>query len=1640
MICEGGQEIQDDLDLDVQVYNYGANDMNDDPEGDWVQQSDKPKLVNAKKKESSKQAAARGHGGCGRRQPQIRTEGLRLVAVMKTATSGGGALEGTEGSGRVTLTAEKALRILEKISDADMVSMGFSPLYSRPAWFILTVLAVPPPPVRPGILMDEVSRGEDDLTHKLGDILRASQALQRHGQDGSPAHIVNEFEQLLQFHVATYLDNELPGQPQAIQKSGRPLKSLRARLKGKEGRLRGNLMGKRVDFSARTVISPDPNLGLDELGVPKSIALTLTIPERVTSYNIAALTRLVRNGPKQHPGARFVIRPDGQRIDLRFARLSDVPLPIGSVVERHLSDGDVVLFNRQPSLHKMSMMAHRVRVMPFSTFRLNLSVTTPYNADFDGDEMNMHVPQSVTGKAELVELCLVPRQIISPQSNKPVMGIVQDSLCGVRKLTRRDVFLSSSDVMRLAMWLPGWDGKLPEPALLKPTRRWTGKQMVSLLLPRALHLTAFHAAHPDEETTFASPGDTRVLIRDGLLIAGILCKRTVGTASGGLIHVLVNEHGTEAAKHFLNGLQSLVNAWLLQHGFSIGIGDTVADAATMATITDTIQSAKARVHAVILQAQKGALPCQPGMTLSETFEHVVAKELNRARDNSGTSAQQSLREQNNVKQMVLAGSKGTFINISQMTACVGQQSVEGRRIPFGFRHRTLPHFTKDDNGPESRGFVENSYLRGLTPQEFFFHAMGGREGLIDTAVKTAETGYIQRRLVKALEDVGVQYDGTVRNAVGDILQFAYGDDGMDATFLEKQPLDYIALSDLQWRERFHLDLDAIPLANHDVSFTASSSYPSIDMLQLQRALDTEEKALWMDRLALRSNSALMASADYASRPFPVHLPRLLAKAKLLFPTAAHSEIFTTRTVQDTLVKVDSLLSKLYHAQQTPQTKIMENGALVNGPLMDASLFVMHVRACLSVKRILVAHGLSQPALDWLIGEIEARYWRACVAPGEMVGTLAAQSIGEPATQMTLNTFHLAGVSHNLTHGVPRLKEIINVATHMKTPSLTVHLLPHVAASMAKAKAVQVDLEHTTLRHIAAATEIHYDPEPSETIISEDRDFVAAYYALPDDELAPGQRLSPWLLRIELDRASMLDKKLTMADVAAKIIADYNRAIHVIHNDDNAPKLILRCRIVHASGTSGKQEADGGQVEEDEEDEGTGIQEDVFLKRIESSMLSSVTLRGISGISRVFMVEGKRLQARADGALDSRQAEWLLETQGIHLAAVLAHPDVDPTRTTSNAVLEIYQVLGIEAARASLLKELRGVIESDGSYVNYRHLALLADIMTRRGFLTGVTRHGTNRVDNGALMRCSFEETVEILLDAAAIAELNGTDSVSEAIMLGQLAPLGTGDVQLLLNEALLEKVPVFPMLAAANRPMYPSAAFTAFGAMTPGAQSPFYDPQTPRYNPFAQTAYGYGAAGAFTPYMANPMDLAFSPLSDSGNIPFSPYTMPLYHNQQQQHQPYPFTPKSMVDGGSYSPTSPAYSPTSPAYSPTSPAYSPTSPAYSPTSPAYSPTSPAYSPTSPAYSPTSPAYSPTSPAYSPTSPAYSPTSPAYSPTSPAYSPTSPAYSPTSPAYSPTSPAYSPTSPAYSPTSPAYSPTSPAYSPTSPAYSPATQHRQ
>ncbi|CAM0951685.1 unnamed protein product [Alopecurus aequalis] len=1617
-------------------------------------EDDCPEIQNKKDVDSTKRKS-----GCGHVQPIIRVESMGIKAEYKAPRRNLGGTEELPESveQRQSLCPEKVMEILKLISDEDCLRLGLNPSYARPDWMILQVLPIPPPSVRPSVVMSNSMRSEDDLTHQLAMIIRQNKDLRMKIHNGCAAHIINESVQILQFLVATYFNNELSGQPKSTQLSGRPIKSICCRLKSKEGRVRGNLMGKRVDFSARTVITPDPNISIDELGVPWSIALNLTFPETVTPYNIERLKQLVEYGAYPPPcktGAKFIVRDDGRRFDLRYLnKSSDQHLEIGFKVERHLADGDYVVFNRQPSLHKMSIMGHRVKIMPYSTFRLNLSVTTPYNADFDGDEMNMHVPQSFETRAEVLELMMVPKCIVSPQSNRPVMGIVQDTLLGCFKISRRDIFIEKDVFMNILMWWEDFDGKIPTPAILKPKLMWTGKQVFSLIIPRQINLIRFSACHSEDEIGFNTPGDTVVRIEKGHLLSGTLCKRTLGTSTGSLVHAIWAEVGPDAASKFLSHTQWLVNYWLLQNGFSIGIGDSIVDMATMEKVTDIISKAKNGVKDLIQLSRDRKLGAEPGQTVLEAFENKANQVLNKARDDAASSAQRSLSDSNNLKTMVAAGSKGSFINIAQMTACVGQQNVEGKRIPFGFTNRTLPHFAKDDYGPESRGFVENSYILGLTPQEFFFHAMGGREGLIDTAVKTSETGYIQRRLVKAMEDIMVKYDGTVRNSLGHVIQFLYGEDGMDAVSIESQKLESLKMKKTEFDSSFQYELHD---DNWNPSYMLQKHAKDLrDIPEIREVFDSGVRLIAADRYLLASEIAKNGENTW---PMPVNLKRIVWNAQKTFKIDTKKPSLDLHPME-IVEAVDELQARLRVVDGVDPIS-ME--AQKNATL----LFNILLRSTLASKRVLREYGLTREAFEWVIGEIESRFHQSLVSPGEMVGCVAAQSIGEPTTQMTLNTFHYAGVSaKNVTLGVPRLIEIINVSKNIKTPSLSVYLKPEVNKKKELAKNVQCALEYTSLQSVTRATELWYDPDSTGTVIEEDAELVRSFCEMPDDDIDL-ETMSPWLLRIELDREMMIDKKLSIIDIVDKIKYEFGTDLTCMYSDDNADKLILRVRMINH-----EKEAPREGLPDD------FAQDDLFLKQIESFMLAKMSLCGIPEISKVFIKSGKVTKFNKNEGFIT-DVEWMLDTEGVNLLEVLCNADVDASRTTSNHLIEVIEVFGIEAVRQTLLHELRQVISFDGSYVNYRHLAILCDLMTHKGYLMAITRHGINKNDTGPLMRCTFEETATILLNAAAYAETDPVGGVSENIMLGQLAPVGTGACELYLSTEMLRQameidLPSYTdglddaMKATCLPVSTPSYLLSPYGESSPFGESQFspyineltsfpmgttyqyspvppsYSPVTPPYSPFNTAPNSYNPISP----VYNPVSPVYNPLSPVYNA-----RSPVYSSMSPvgSLMPPQYAPASPVYSPSHRPTSPIANSVSPYYSPTTPVYAHSSPVHTPYSLMYSP----HDPSVPSYSPTSPLYSPTAPSYSPMSPQYTPSSPSYSPNLADSNPASQMYSPTSPGYSPISPdyslahdtEYSPTSPSYSPTSPdyslahgtEYSPTSPAYSPNSPSYRPNVQN--
>lgn len=683
----------------------------------------------------------------------------------------------------------------EDIPDRDIEALGIDSDRSRPEWMILTVLPVPPVTARPSITLDNGQRSEDDLTHKLVDIIRINQRFMENREAGAPQLIIEDLWELLQYHVTTFMDNEISGTPPARHRSGRPLKTLSQRLKGKEGRFRGSLSGKRVNFSARTVISPDPTLSLNEVGVPQRVAREMTQTMNVTPRSIEEARRYVRNGPEGHPGANYVKRPDGRRLKVTEKNCEELAEKVepGWEVNRHLIDGDIVIFNRQPSLHRMSIMAHEVVVMPYKTFRLNTVVCPPYNADFDGDEMNMHALQNEEARAEARVLMRVQEQILSPRFGENIIGAIQDHISGTYLLTHHNPHFNETQALDLLRAtrideLPEADGTEED-----GTPYWTGQTLFSELLPDGLEL----------EFT-SSTGDT-VVIENGQLLEGTIDEDAVGAFGGEIVDTICKAYGETRARHFINEVATLAMRAIMHFGFSIGIDDETIPVGAQEQIDEAIDNAYERVQDLIETYENGELESLPGRTVDETLEMKIMQTLGKARDSAGDIAEDHFASDNPAVIMADSGARGSLLNLTQMAGCVGQQAVRGERINRGYEDRTLSHYQADDLSADAHGFVEHSYTGGLTPLEFFFHAMGGREGLVDTAVRTSKSGYLQRRLINALSELETQYDGTVRDTSDTIVQFEFGEDGTSPVQVssdEENPIDVESIADQILDEEF----------------------------------------------------------------------------------------------------------------------------------------------------------------------------------------------------------------------------------------------------------------------------------------------------------------------------------------------------------------------------------------------------------------------------------------------------------------------------------------------------------------------------------------------------------------------------------------------------------------------------------------------------------------------------------------------------------------------------------------------------------------------------------------------------------------------------------------------------------------------
>jgi len=972
------------------------------------------------------------------------------------------------------------------------------------------------------------------------------------------------------------------------------------------------------------------------------------------------------------------------------------------------------------------------------------------------------MPQDPESEAELKNLAAVPYQIISPANNSSIIGIYQDSMLGCYRFTRENINFTQKDAMNLLMMFDRVDmSKIKR----KRNERVSNFEVLSQILPPMSLKVKNKQYNGDTEKPDSS--NNIIEIKDGTYLRGQMDKGILGSGTKGLIHRVCNDYGNMASAAFVDNLQNIITEYMRNSGFSVGISDLITDNKTNEKIISIITDKKKDVKNLIEQVQIGVFENNSGKSNEEEFETKINNILSRAQNDAGREALKNLDKDNRFVIMFNAGSKGTEINIQQMTACLGQQNVDGKRIPYGFEHRTLPHYTKYDDSPAARGFVESSYINGLSPQELFFHAMGGRIGLIDTAVKTSTTGYIQRRLIKGLEDLMINYDMTIRTNKGKLVQFSYGDDGIDTIKVENQELPIVDMSIQDIYAHYN-----VPDEKHK-NKSMSGMFTTTTFNRQKREADrTNEKCKFYTEYMIEQRDIIIKNIFNYKSDKVVRVPVAFSYIiqNIIGQQNINSNSLVDITMLDAFEMIETAFKKLELIRLAPPTNLFK------------VLFYYY----LSPKDLLLNKRFNKKALEVLLETIILDYKRAIVAPGEMVGMIAAQSIGEPTTQMTLNTFHFAGVASksNVTRGVPRIEEILSLSASLKNPSLTVYLKPEDETDKDKANTIQYMLEHTKLEEVVKSVEICFDPDDLNTLIDEDKDTMAQYRDFENmiDECLEKESAaetandkSKWIIRMVMDPETMLEKNITMDDVNFTLNNTYKDEVSCVYSDYNADKLVFRVRMTNILKNASSRAQKKAKLNPLDQSDQIYI-----LKNFQDQLLNNIVLRGIKNIDKVIMRKVKDNLVEKSGSF-VKQDIWVLDTIGTNMLDVLGLDYIDPNRTYSNDIIEIFNVLGMEAARQAIYNELADVIEFDGTYLNYHHMALLCDRMTFSHKMISIFRHGINNDDIGPIAKASFEETPEMFLKAARHAELDMMRGISANVMCGQEGLFGTASFQVVLD-------------------------------------------------------------------------------------------------------------------------------------------------------------------------------------------------------------------------------------------------------------------
>jgi DNA-directed RNA polymerase II subunit RPB1 len=1280
---------------------------------------------------------------------------VQLIATPIKNMEADGKQQDKKKSSRIISPAH-CRNLLRSISNTDYEIMGFDTTKTLPGDMIIEIFPIPPVPVHPSVKMEigSSTNFDDDITRKLKDIIYVNEGLKNSKGSGAINKDVINYDMMmtLQVYVARYFDNDSVGLSKLMQKNNKGGKSISDRIKGKDGRVRGNLAGKRVDFSARTVITSDPYLALNEVGIPLKIAMNLTFPEIVTEYNREYLQQLVINGPDNYPGANYVhifdVNEQGSEtetvLDLEYVR-SPVVLQIGNVVDRHLINGDPVLFNRQPSLHKMSMMGHKAHIIDdplFQTFRVNVNVTTPYNADFDGDEMNIHIPQSPQTIAELLLIANAAKRMVSPTTSKMGMGGKQDSLMGSYTQTLPTTRIDWKDSMNMLMATSkGLSADIPKNTKL------AGSLVYSEIIPKTLN------------TKVNKDGSVLLSVVNGLIVDGILNSDAIAS----LVHNIWIGTDSESTKNFIDDMQRMTLQYLMLRGYTVSIEDTVVSDAVKETIQVIIETIRKSASELITQHEN-----DPYVISEEAHEAFLRETLKASSKKVQDEIMANLNKNAGLYTCILSGSSGAALNATQIIGCVGQVIVESKRIQKKYNERTLPCFAKHDDSAFARGFCRSSFMSGLTPPEFFFHVIGGREGIINTAIKTADTGYVQRKVTKTLEDIKAEYDGTVRNASGRIIQYVYGDNGISTEKQVKQKIGLLGYNNQQVRDIYiytQSELKAVNANSKGISSDLNNKLYN-KMLTLRDKLRDWQKKIAISNGNIALNEVFMVPVDLKQA-----IEGILNKPERSGETV--DPHYVLKVIRD-----------LYSSELTQIMKFNNNSKIKKADDQVLKLVLKtYLYDILGPKKVTNVYKMSKDEFDDIADYFVEKYSLAKVEGGEMVGNLAAQGVGEPVTQTNLKSFHKSGVGKTVSSGLARIKELLNISKVIKTPVTTIVLEEKYKTNKLIASRIAANLKFTTLKDVVDVAEIVYDPD----LKVMQRDGVTEVFDVSASKGKTGCQNNanglPYALRLTLSKDKMNERDVKLLEIKTSFCANWSARY-----DDSKNRIKEYKRIIDKiTQTAIVTNFDNSETPMVHVRFNVNNYNQTTLIQFLDMVVNKYRIKGIDGITDSSTLrENQYVDFDAEGNVVEKK-QWVIEADGLNISEISKMNGIDMTFTTMNSIVSIYNTYGVEAARNAFIREFTLGIESSDGFSNYQHVEILADLITQLGDLTPIDRRGISKVGTGPLMKASFEKTMEQFLSACAFSEVDHMRSVSSKVLTGHIVNGGTGAFDVLLDHDAIKK-------------------------------------------------------------------------------------------------------------------------------------------------------------------------------------------------------------------------------------------------------------